>query len=91
VNESTIRNAVLHKIPVGTPEPVIRQKLRDIGIGSDQLSQYYGPDKDRRAIIRIEFDPKTIDIVYRHYGIHLTYDEELKLQDIVVDIWLTGP
>jgi hypothetical protein len=90
LNQSTIRDAILHKIPLGTPESVIQQRLRELGIGNDELSHYYGPDKDQKATIRIEFDPTTFEIIKRHYGIHLTYDKEMKLNDIVVDIWLTG-
>jgi hypothetical protein len=91
LNQSTIREAFLHKIPLGTPEPVIQQRLRELGIGKDILSHYYGPDKNHKATIRIEFDPTTFEITKRHYGIHLTYDNEMKLNDILVDIWYTGP
>jgi len=91
LNQSTIREAVLRKIPLGTPEPVIQKRLRELGIGDNKLSHYYSPGKDHKATIRIEFAPTTFETVKRHYGIQLTYDKEMKLNDVVVDIWLTGP
>lgn len=91
LNEVTIRDAILRKIPLGTPEPVIRQKLSAFGIGKDKLSGYHASDKDRKAVIRIEYDPNSMNIVSRHYGVHLSYDGAMRLQDVVVNIWLTGP
>ncbi len=91
LNEGTIRDAILLKIPLLTPERVVRQKLLELGIGKDKLSGYYGPDKDRKSVVRIEYDPNSFNVVSRHYGIHLTYDAEMKLHDVVVSIWLTGP
>jgi len=91
LNESTIRNAILLKIPINTPESVVRQKLSEIGIGKDKLSGYFGSDKDRKAVISIGLDSHSYKIVHRHYGVHLTYDDEMKLHDVVISMWLTGP
>jgi hypothetical protein len=90
LSQSSIREAVLQKIPIGTPELAIRQRLKDIGIGSNSLSHYYPIEKNRKATIRVEYDPNTLDVVKKHYGIQLSFDSEMKLNDVMVDIWLTG-
>ncbi len=89
LNQSEIRSAVLRKIPLGTPEPLVRQEVNQLGIGSNRWSGYYNTDYSRKAKIRIESDPNAFQITARSYDIYLIYDSKMKLCDVSVDICLT--
>src|ERR1700704_6311097 len=76
LTEETIKQAVLRVLPVGSPAISIRPKLLDLGIGEGGLSRYIESEKDNVAVIRIEYDSKTFEVVKKSYiiSIHLTSD-----------------
>jgi hypothetical protein len=93
LTEETIKHAVLRVLPVGSPAISIRPKLLDLGIRESGLSKYVESEKDNVAVIRIEYDPKTFDIVKKSYiiSLYLTSDPIRTIQDVTVNEWLTGP
>lgn len=93
LTEETIKQAVLRVLPVGSPAISIRPKLLDLGIGERGLSKYVKSEKDNVAVIKIEYDPKTFDVVKKSYTIslYLTSDPIRTIQDVTVKEWLTGP
>ena len=80
-------------LPVGSLAISIRPKLLDLGIGERGLSNYGESGKDNVAVIRIEYDPKTFDVVKRSYiiSLYLTSEPIRTIRDITVKEWLTGP
>ena len=93
LTEETIKQAVLRVLPVGSLAISIRPKLLDLGIGERGLSNYGESGKDNVAVIRIEYDPKTFDVVKRSYiiSLYLTSEPIRTIRDITVKEWLTGP
>lgn len=93
LTEDTIKQAVLRVLPVGSPAISIRPKLFDLGIGERGLSRYVESEKDNVAVIRIEYDPKTFDVVKKSYiiSLYLTSDPIRTIQDVTAKEWLTGP
>jgi hypothetical protein len=93
LTEKTIKQAVLRVLPVGSLAISIRPKLLDLGIGERGLSNYSESEKDNVAVIRIEYDPKTFDVVKKSYiiSLYFTTDSIRTIQDITVKEWLTGP
>lgn len=63
-------------LPEGSLAISIKPKLLDLGIGEKGLSNYGESGKDNVAVIRIEYDPKTIDVVKRSYIISLYLTSE---------------
>lgn len=93
LTEETIKQAVLQVIPVGLPASLIKQKLLAIGIGENGLSRFIEPGKDNVAVIRIDYDPKTFQVVKRSYvvSIHLTSGAGIRtIQSVDVAEFLTG-
>ena len=76
LTEETIKQAVLRVLPEGSLAISIKPKLLDLGIGEKGLSNYGESGKDNVAVIRIEYDPKTIDVVKRSYIISLYLTSE---------------
>jgi hypothetical protein len=93
LTEETIKQAVLRKLPVGSPAISIKAKLFDFGIGERGLSRYIESEKDKVAVIRIDYDPKTFEVVKKSYiiSIYLTAESIRMIQDVNVKEWLTGP
>ena len=93
LTEETIKQAVLRVLPVGSPAISIKAKLLDVGIGERGLSRYIEPEKDNAAVIRIDYDSKTVEILKKSYiiSIYLTSDPIRTIQDVTVTEWLTGP
>jgi hypothetical protein len=92
LTEETIKQAVLRVLPVGSPAISIRPKLLDLAIGERGLSRYIESEKDNVAVIRIEYDSKTFEVVKKSYiiSIYLTSDSIRTIQDVTVKEWLTG-
>ena len=84
LTEETIKQAVLRVLPVGSLAISIRPKLLDLGIGERGLSNYGESGKDNVAVIRIEYDPKTFDVVKRSYiiSLYLTSEPIRTIRDI---------
>ena len=59
LNSASIENAVLRALPIGTPEPTVRDYLSRVGIGADRMSSYSPPATDRQVIVRIELEHVT--------------------------------
>ena len=93
LTEETIKQAVLRVLPEGSLAISIKPKLLDLGIGEKGLSNYGESGKDNVAVIRIEYDPKTIDVVKRSYiiSLYLTAEPIRTIQYITVKESLTGP
>ena len=79
-------------LPVGSPAISIRPKLLDLAIGERGLSRYIESEKDNVAVIRIEYDSKTFEVVKKSYiiSIYLTSDSIRTIQDVTVKERLTG-
>ena len=90
LDSTVIERAVLRVVPVGTPEPQVREYLSRTGIGSDGMSSYSPPDAARQAVVRIEFDTASPMVVKRHFAIRLLFDAESRLERVEVKDWLTG-
>jgi hypothetical protein len=92
LSSMTIEQAVLRMVPLGTPEPDVRELLSNAGIGADGLSSYSPPDIDRQAVVRIEYDPDGVSprLVMRHFGILMRFDADSRLERVEVKDWLTG-
>ena len=88
---AAIEAAVLSMMPVGTPEPRVRQSLSKAGIGADGMSSYYPPDGEHEAVVRIEFDPVSPALVKRHFAILMRFDADSRLARVEAKDWLTGP
>ena len=78
---------------MGSPAISIRPKLLDLGIGERGLSRYIESEKDNVAVIKIDYDPKTFEVVKKSYiiSIYLTSDPIRTIQDVTIKEWLTGP
>ncbi len=91
VDSTTIRNAVLRMLPLGTEESDVAAKLRARGVGVESLSSYSAPDSAGHAVVRIEFDPREIAIAKVGFVILLEFDVSRRLKSLEVRPWLTGP
>jgi len=91
VDATTLRNAILEVVPLGTSEREVARRLAKRGIGQDSLSQYFPPDSMGKAIVRIERDTRAPNIVQRSFGVVLRFDSARTVRDIQVHEWLTGP
>jgi hypothetical protein len=91
VDSTTLRRAVLQLVPLGTSEPEVARRLAERGIGKDSLSGYFPPDSMGMAEVRIEYDPRSLRIVHRSFGIIMWFDSARNLRDVQVREWLTGP
>jgi hypothetical protein len=69
LSDATIRAAALSKLPIGTHEKDIYPSLEQLGVGKHGLSRVYPADVRRQTVIRFEFDPVSLNVVHRHYGI----------------------
>ena len=89
----TIREAVLRVLPVGSLAFSIRAKLLERGIGERGLSSYIESENDNVAVSRVDYDPKTFEIVKKSYiiSIYLTSDSIRTVQGVTVEEGLTGP
>jgi 2-polyprenyl-3-methyl-5-hydroxy-6-metoxy-1,4-benzoquinol methylase len=93
LTEESIKQAVLRVLSVGSPAISIRPKLLDLGIGEGGLSRYIESEKDNVAVIRIDYDSKTFEVVKKSYiiSIYLTSEPIRTIQDVTVKEWFTGP
>jgi hypothetical protein len=90
VNKDSIRSTLAVSLPRGSSEQDVYSFLTKCGIGKDQLSSYF-PLKEGVISCRIEFDPKSGQLVHEHYLITFLMDQSKTLAGIVVDEWTTGP
>jgi len=90
LHSAAIEQAVLRVMPVGTPEPKVRESLLKAGIGADGMSSYDPPGTDHEAVVRIEFDPASPAIVKRHFAILMRFDADSRLERLQAKDWLTG-
>ncbi len=90
LDPESIRAAFLERIPLGSKESDVRQRIQSAGIGQDGLSSYSAA-VNGKAFIRIEFDPAELNFVKKSYGINLDFDKDDTLQGLVVNERLTGP
>ena len=91
LNERTVREALLLKIPIGTSAQQVAEKLSAAGIGKDKLSSYIAPDANGKASIKIDYDPQTFGIAKTSYFIPMVFTPEMTLADVEVKAWRTGP
>jgi hypothetical protein len=94
LTEETIKQAVLQVIPIGLPASLIKEKLLDLGIGENGLSRFIEPGKDNLAVLRIDYDPKTFQVVKKSYviSIYLTSGKDIRtIRSVDVAEFLTGP
>jgi hypothetical protein len=91
VGPDSIREAFLRDVPLGSTETKVREFVDGSDIGKDGLSEYYPPDKQGQAVIRVELDPRTLGLVKKEYCITLRFDIARTLQSVEVDEWFTGP
>ena len=90
VSAATIRSAALSGVPLGSSTKQVYAYLERRGIGKDGLSSYYPVDEKGEIVCRVEYDPKSLDVVKKSFGIIFVVDTEGKLRDILVKEWLTG-
>ena len=90
LDSPAIERAVLRLVPVGTPEPKVRESLSKAGIGADGMSSYAPLDGERQAVVRIESDPVSPTLVKRHFAIVMRFDPDSRLERVQVKDWLTG-
>jgi hypothetical protein len=87
-----LRAAILRRVPLGTPASAVAAYLARVGLGRDPHTAYYPPDSARRAVARVELEPVGLfNIVQPEYAIAFDYDAALRLRDVRVRRWMTGP
>ena len=47
-------------------------------------------DKQREIVCRIEFNPKTFDVVKKNFGVIFVMGNDGKFKDVVIKEWATG-
>src|SRR5690348_1791124 len=65
VDSTTLSNAVVKLLPLGTSQADVARWLAQRGIGQDSLSEYVPPDSTGRAVVRIEYDRDVFNPVQR--------------------------
>ena len=90
LDSPAIERAVLRLVPVGTPEPKVRESLSKAGIGADGMSSYAPLDGEGQAVVRIESDPVGPTLVKRHFAIVMRFDPDSRLERVQVKDWLAG-
>ena len=86
-----VREALLAKVPVGTPEPQIYEFLKHSGIGEDRLSAFYPANDDRQIFCYVNSDPAMYQAFgsnkNKGYAITFILDMRDQLHDIRVQSW----
>ncbi len=90
IDSVTVKAAVLRLLPLGTPEPEAVRRLGQRGIGHDGMTTYIPPDSRGFALVEINHDPRSIDLIKRTFAIGLWFGTR-GLDSIEVHDWLTGP
>ena len=90
VSAKTIRAAILNRVPLGSSLTDVYRYLVAQGIGRDALSSYYPLNDKGEIVCRVEYNPKTPDVVKNSFGIFFVIDHDQKLKDIQVQEWRTG-
>ena len=91
VSMTTIRAAILSRVPLGSSANDVHRYLEARGIGKDGLSSHHPVNDTGEIVCRIEYNPKTLDVVKKSFGVIFAMDANGKLRDIEVKEWLTGP
>ena len=85
------RDAILGRIPRGTPDVTVDSLLARRGVGKDGLSSYHRATDGDTAVLRVEYDPRGFRVVATSYAVRLAFDSSGRLADVRVVRWLTGP
>ena len=91
VGTTTIRSAILNSVSLGASASDVYGYLEHRGIGKDGLSSYYPLNEQGEIVCRVEYNPKTLSVVKKTFGIIFVMGTEGKLRNIKVKEWLTGP
>jgi hypothetical protein len=90
VNQSTIRSAILTRLPIGSSIEKVNEFLKATGLDKDRHSGIH-PIEQGRIVCRIGYDPESGWIVHKSYAIVFLIDAQKELTEIEVREWLTGP
>ena len=91
LTEELVEARVAELVPVGTPEPVLAEKVAAIGVGKDPLSSY-GVLRDRAgAVVRVEFDPSTFAVTKPMWIISFGLDNSGVVRSVKAKRYVAGP
>jgi len=90
LDEAAVSERFREILPIGTPEPLLAQKVKSLGIGQDNLSSYSLIRDPNAAVVRIEYDVRTLGLVKESWVILLHLDASQKLTSIEARRDLTG-
>lgn len=85
------RDAILRRMPRGTPDLTVDSLLAGRGVGKDGLSSYHRATDGDTAVVRVEYDRRGFRLVATSYAVRLAFDSSGRLDDVHVVRWLTGP
>ena len=90
VSAAAIRSAILNGTPLESSPKQVYAYLERRGIGKDGLSSYFPLNEKGEIVCRVEYHPKTLDVVKNSFGVFFIIDHDKKLKDIQVQEWRTG-
>ncbi|HSF23931.1 MAG TPA: hypothetical protein VLE20_06875, partial [Blastocatellia bacterium] len=91
LSSESFRTRILERLPVGTPEETVYQYLEERLVSLDRFSSYSRANKRGEIIGRIDYDPTLPGLVKKHFGFVLLLDDDNKLKDVRLNLWVTGP
>lgn len=89
VDTGTLRSAVLHVLPLGTPESDVLRYLKQHELLPDSTGVTGYESTGANLFVRL--NDERWRIVKTSFAIHLTFDEHDVIQAVKVERWLTGP
>jgi hypothetical protein len=90
ITTSTIQDAILRNIPIGSKPAEIEKYLELRGIGKDRLSSYSFDAETNRIVCKIEYNSKTLAAVKTSYSVFFVLTKAATLDHVTVKEWLTG-
>lgn len=91
VDSATIRDTLLRRFPLGTPESRLEAYVARQHVGSDGANRYLPAGAGTPAVVRVDSKPGTMDWATSSYLVSFEFDAARHLSGIRVQRGLTGP
>jgi hypothetical protein len=90
VDTTSIRDELLHRFPLGTPESQLKAYFEARHIGEGGVSQYFPATPPGSAVISVDDRFAGYALTWATYSVHFDFDPARRLRDIHVDVDVQG-